>query len=635
MIKKVLFMDMHGARGFRRGARGFLSEEEKANRPKITAALLKRIGSYLLPYWKQMVFVLLAIVVSSIFGILPSILTGRIIDDGLYGRNLNILAILILASLGVTILSNLIGVLQSYLNTWIAQHISFDMRNKMFAHLQSMSHRFFTSNKQGDIITRMTSDISGVQMVMTNTLTSIISNVITLVVALIAMYRMNWLLATVALVIVPLFTIPTRRVGKTRWKLTRQSQECNDEINGILNETLSVSGQLLVKLFTNEKHEYGKYENVNRRMIKLNIKESLAGRWFGVVINTLTTIGPMLIYFVGGLLMMKYDSDLTVGDITVMVSLLSRMYMPVNMLLNIQVEITRSMALFTRIFEYFDMPVEIKNAPDAIKPSSIKGTLKFENVRFHYLEEKPVLKGISFELKEGRSIAIVGPSGAGKSTIINLIPRLYDVVDGRILLDGTDIRKIDLSFLRKNVGMVTQDTYLFNGTIKENLLYAKFDATDEEIKQACIKANIHDFIMAQPDGYNTIVGNRGLKLSGGEKQRISIARVILKDPKILIFDEATSSLDSISESLIQEAIEPLIKQRTSIVIAHRLSTIMAVDEILVINDGQIVEKGTHNELVSKGGVYTELYETQFRRAIDDYEQRRNGVGNTADIIAEL
>lgn len=628
-------MDMHGARGFRRGARGFLSEEEKANRPKITAALLKRIGSYLLPYWKQMVFVLLAIVVSSIFGILPSILTGRIIDDGLYGRNLNILAILILASLGVTILSNLIGVLQSYLNTWIAQHISFDMRNKMFAHLQSMSHRFFTSNKQGDIITRMTSDISGVQMVMTNTLTSIISNVITLVVALIAMYRMNWLLATVALVIVPLFTIPTRRVGKTRWKLTRQSQECNDEINGILNETLSVSGQLLVKLFTNEKHEYGKYENVNRRMIKLNIKESLAGRWFGVVINTLTTIGPMLIYFVGGLLMMKYDSDLTVGDITVMVSLLSRMYMPVNMLLNIQVEITRSMALFTRIFEYFDMPVEIKNAPDAIKPSSIKGTLKFENVRFHYLEEKPVLKGISFELKEGRSIAIVGPSGAGKSTIINLIPRLYDVVDGRILLDGTDIRKIDLSFLRKNVGMVTQDTYLFNGTIKENLLYAKFDATDEEIKQACIKANIHDFIMAQPDGYNTIVGNRGLKLSGGEKQRISIARVILKDPKILIFDEATSSLDSISESLIQEAIEPLIKQRTSIVIAHRLSTIMAVDEILVINDGQIVEKGTHNELVSKGGVYTELYETQFRRAIDDYEQRRNGVGNTADIIAEL
>ncbi|NLL38385.1 MAG: ABC transporter ATP-binding protein [Clostridiales bacterium] len=621
---------MHGARGFRRGGRGFLSEEEKANRPKITVDLLKRIGSYLLPYWKQMVFVLLAIIVSSIFGILPSILTGRIIDDGLYGRNLNVLVILILASLGVTILSNLIGVLQNYLNTWIAQHISFDMRNKMFAHLQSMSHRFFTSNKQGDIITRMTSDISGVQRVVTNTLTSIISNVITLVVALIAMYRMNWLLATVAIVIVPLFTIPTRRVGKTRWKLTRQSQECNDEINGILNETLSVSGQLLVKLFTNEKYEYEKYEKANQRMVKLNIKESLVGRWFGVVINTLTTIGPMLIYFVGGLLMIKYDRDLTVGDISVMVALLSRMYMPVNMLLNIQVEVTRSMALFTRIFEYFDMPVEIKNSPDAITPSSVKGTLKFDNVHFHYIKEKPVLKGISFELKEGKSIAIVGPSGAGKSTIINLIPRIYDVVDGQILLDGMDIRKLDLSFLRKNVGMVTQDTYLFNGTIRDNLLYAKFDATEDEIKKACIKANIHEFIMAQPEGYDTIVGNRGLKLSGGEKQRLSIARVILKDPAILIFDEATSSLDSISENLIQEAIEPLIKQRTSIVIAHRLSTIMAVDEILVISDGHVVEKGTHNELVSRGGIYSELYETQFRRALDDYEQRRNSGGEELD-----
>ena len=387
---------------------------------------------------------------------------------------------------------------------------------------------------------------------------------------------------------------------------------------------------MLVKLFTNEKYEYEKYEKANQRMVKLNIKESLVGRWFGVVINTLTTIGPMLIYFVGGLLMIKYDRDLTVGDISVMVALLSRMYMPVNMLLNIQVEVTRSMALFTRIFEYFDMPVEIKNSPDAITPSSVKGTLKFDNVHFHYIKEKPVLKGISFELKEGKSIAIVGPSGAGKSTIINLIPRIYDVVDGQILLDGMDIRKLDLSFLRKNVGMVTQDTYLFNGTIRDNLLYAKFDATEDEIKKACIKANIHEFIMAQPEGYDTIVGNRGLKLSGGEKQRLSIARVILKDPAILIFDEATSSLDSISENLIQEAIEPLIKQRTSIVIAHRLSTIMAVDEILVISDGHVVEKGTHNELVSRGGIYSELYETQFRRALDDYEQRRNSGGEELD-----
>ncbi len=610
-------------RGGPGGPRGFLTAEEKANKPKITKALLLRIGSYILPYWKQMIVVLASLVVSSVFGILPSILTGKIIDDGLIGKNLTVLVTLILASLGVTILANLIGVLQSYLNSWIGQHISYDMRNKMFLHLQSMSHRFFTANKQGDIITRMTSDIGGVQSVMTNTIGSILSSVITLIVALVAMYRMNWLLATIAICIVPLFVLPTRTVGKARWTLTRQSQECNDEINGILNETLSVSGQLLVKLFTNEKREYAKYENANHRMIKLNIREGMVGQWFGVLISTLSTIGPMMIYFAGGLIMMKYDKHLTVGDITVMVALLSRMYMPVMTLLNLQVDVMRSMAMFTRIFEYFDKTVEIKNAPDAITPDSLKGAITFENVYFHYDEEKPILKGINFSLEEGKSIAIVGPSGAGKSTIINLIPRFYDVVSGRILIDGIDIRKLDLTFLRKNIGMVTQDTYLFNGTIRDNLLYAKFDATDEEIVEACKKANIHEFVMAQPDQYNAIVGNRGLKLSGGEKQRMSIARTILKNPEILIFDEATSSLDSISENLIQEAIEPLIGKRTSIVIAHRLSTIMAADEILVVSDGQVIERGTHYDLVSKGGVYTELYETQFRRALDDYELRRN------------
>lgn len=319
---------------------------------------------------------------------------------------------------------------------------------------------------------------------------------------------------------------------------------------------------------------------------------------------------------------MKYDNSLTVGDISVMVALLGRMYQPINSLMNIQVDLIRSMALFTRIFEYYDMPVDIKNEPDAITPASVTGNLRFENVSFYYDEKMPILNGINFDLEAGKSIAIVGPSGAGKSTIINLIPRLYDVTGGRILLDGMDIRKLDLVFLRKNIGIVTQDTYLFNGTIRENLLYARFDATDEELVEACKKANIHDFIMAQPNGYDTIVGNRGLKLSGGEKQRISIARVILKDPAIMIFDEATSSLDSISESLIQDAIEPLIKGRTSIIIAHRLSTIMAVDEILVISGGQVVEQGKHHELVAKGGIYTELYETQFRRALEDYEARK-------------
>ena len=601
---------MAGPRGM---SRGYLTEEEKANRPKVTFALLKRIFSYLLPYWKQMILVLVFIVLSSIMGLLPSVLTGRIIDEGLIARDMKMLIILIVVSLGVTLGANLIRVGESYLNNWIAQHITFDMRNKMYRHLQQMSQKFFTTNNQGDIITRMTSDISGVERVVTSTFTSILSNSITLICAVVIMFRENWILALVGVLVIPLFTIPTRWAGKTRWELTQDAQECNDEINGILNETLSVSGQLLVKLFGKEDYEYGRYRDVNKRMINLNIKESMAGRWFMVIINTFSSVGPMLLYLVGGILMMKYNSDLSVGDITVLVALLGKMYGPVNSLLNIQVEWIRSMALFTRIFEYFDMPIEIKNPDQAIKPAKVVGNVEFKNVQFSYDGERQILKDINFELKSGRSIALVGPSGSGKSTIANLIPRLYDVCGGKITLDGVDVRSLDLAWLRDKIGIVSQETYMFNGTIRENLLYAKPDATEEELMEACKKANIHDFILNQEKGLDTMVGNRGLKLSGGEKQRLSIARVLLKDPALLIFDEATASLDSISEKKIQDAINPIIDSRTSILIAHRLSTILAADEILVIRDGKIAERGVHADLVKAGGTYTELYETQFYR----------------------
>ncbi len=520
----------------------------------------------------------------------------------------------ILLSLAVTVAANLIGVLESYLNTWIAQHITFDMRNKMYRHLQSMSQRFFTTNHQGDIITRMTSDISGVQQIITGTLTSIISNSITLLIALVVMFQKNWILALIGLIVVPLFTIPTRSAGKTRWSITNESQACSDEMNSILNETLSVSGQLLVKLFGREQHEYEKYEEVNHRMIRLNIRESMAGRWFRVALNTFSGIGPMMLYLVGGILMMQFDSELTVGDITVMVAMLGKMYGPVNQLLNIQVDWIRSMSMFTRIFAYFDMPIEIENAPDAIVPKTTDGRISFQNVGFYYEEDRQILKDISFELESGKCIAIVGPSGSGKSTLINLIPRLYDVTAGSVTFDDVDVRKLDLSFLRKNIGIVSQETYLFNGTIRDNLLYAKPDATEEELLNACKQANIYELIEKQENGLDTMVGNRGLKLSGGEKQRISIARVLLKDPTVMIFDEATSALDSISEQKIQDAIQPLIASRTSILIAHRLSTILAADEILVLENGVIAERGTHEKLVAAGGVYTKLYETQFSEA---------------------
>ena len=596
------------------GGRGYLTEEELANRPKVTGALLARIFSYLKPYWKQLVLVLVCIVVSSYFSLLPSILTGRIIDEGLIGRDLGQLIKLIILSLAVTLGANLIGVAESYLNTWIAQHITFDMRNSMFRHLQAMSQRFFTANNQGDIITRMTSDIDGVKTIITNTFTNILSNAVTLIVALVAMFQKNSILAFVGLLVVPLFTLPTRKAGKTRWTLTREAQAYNDEINGVLNETLSVSGQMLVKLFGKEDYEYKRYEELNRKMIGLNIRESMAGRWFRVVIVTFSSIGPMLLYLVGGILMIHYDQSLTVGDITVLVALLGRMYGPVNNLLNIQVDWIRSMALFTRIFEYYDMPLEIENPPDAKIPDEVTGTVRFDHVDFHYEPSRQILKDVSFTLNAGDCIAIVGPSGSGKSTMINLIPRLYDSTGGTVFFDGMDVKTLDLRWLRKNIGIVTQDTYLFNGTIRENLLYAKPDATEEDLVEACRKANIYEFIENQPDGLDTMVGNRGLKLSGGEKQRLSIARVLLKDPALLIFDEATSALDSISEKAIQDAIDPLIKARTSILIAHRLSTILAADEILVLQDGKIVEKGQHNELVALGGVYTRLYETQFSKA---------------------
>ena len=595
-------------------SRGYMSAEEKAALPKITWPLIKRVLSYLTPYWKRFVLVLGCIVLSSVMGLLPSVLTGKIIDEGLLGRDLNRLIVLIVCSLAVTLGSNLIRVGENYLNNWIAQHITYDMRNKMYKHLQSMSQGFFTSNNQGDIITRMTSDISGVERVITSTFTSILSNTITLAVAVIIMFRENWILATVGALVIPLFTIPTRWAGKTRWTLTQESQECNDEINGILNEKLSVSGQLLVKLFGREDYEYSRYESANGRMIGLNIRESMAGRWFMVIINTFSNVGPMLLYLVGGILIMKHDSTLSVGDITVLVTLLGKMYGPVNSLLNMQVEWMRSMALFTRIFEYFDMPIDIKNAPDAITPETAVGRVDFEHVEFSYDGQRKILKDIDFTLAAGKSIAIVGPSGSGKSTIVNLIPRLYDVCGGRVTFDGVDVRRLDLKFLRDHVGIVSQETYLFNGTIRENLLYARPDATEEMLIEACKKANIYDFVAKQEKGLDTMVGNRGLKLSGGEKQRISIARVLLKDPTVFIFDEATASLDSISESKIQDAIDPIIHSRTSILIAHRLSTILAADEILVIKDGVIAERGVHSELVKAGGIYTELYTTQFSRA---------------------
>ena len=610
------------------GPRGFLTEEEKQNMPKVDSALIRRILSYLLPYRLQFVLVFVTILVSAVLGLLPSIITGRIVDEALVGKNMALLVRLLILAFVTLSASQVISVLESYINSWISQRIIFDMKNQMYDHLQHMPHAFFTSEKQGDIITRMNTDISGVSTVISGTLSNIVSNIATVVTSLVALFTMSWQLALVGIVVIPLLILPTKRVGKRRYALLTDSQAKNDEMNQLINETLSVSGSLLVKLFTREEREYERFVKVNEEVTRLGLKEQQSGRWFRVVMGLFTQLGPLLIYFAGGyFIITRADPTLTVGTITATVSLVNRLYRPVESLLNIHVDFTRSLALFTRIFDYFDMENPIRSPENGATPDVTDGDIVYDHVAFSYDPEKPLLTDISFTVPAGKMYAIVGPSGSGKSTIVNLIPRLYDVLAGSVKIAGVDVRDFDLPYLRSQIGVVTQDSYLFNGTIRENLLYAREDATQEELDAACYIANLNDFIRSQPERYETVVGNRGLKLSGGEKQRLSIARVILKDPKILILDEATSALDSITENAIQDAMEALMEGRTSIVIAHRLSTILKADRILVVKDGTIAEQGSHEELLAQGGTYRELYETQFRKILE-IEGEKNSTDRT-------
>jgi len=484
--------------GFR--PRGFLTEDEKKNMPGVDMKLLKRIFGYLKPYWVQFLFVFFAILVSAVIGLLPSIITGRIVDDALVGNDMALLVKLLLAAFATLIASQVIGVLENYINAWISQRIIFDMKNQMYRHLQYMPHRFFTTEKQGDIITRMNTDISGVSSIISNTLANVVGNIATVITTVVALFTMSWQLAIVGILIIPLLILPTKKVGKKQWKLRTLSQAKNDEINQLINETLSVSGSMLVKLFAREEKEYNRFVAVNEEAVKINMKEQRSGSWFHVVMGMFVQVGPLLIYFAGGyIIVSQLDAGLTVGTITAMVALINRLYRPVQDLLNLQVEFTRSLALFTRIFDYFDMENDIVSPQNGSRMDVSNKDITYEHVAFSYAsrskKEKDtpddsdslILRDVNFTVPGGRMYAIVGPSGSGKSTIVNLIPRLYDVVGGRVTIGGVDVRDFDLTYLRSCIGMVTQETYLFNGSIRDNLLYAKDDATDEEIIEACKK----------------------------------------------------------------------------------------------------------------------------------------------------
>lgn len=617
------------------GPRGFLTDEEKQNMPKVTKELLLRILSYLKPYALQFVLVFIIILLSAVVGLLPSIITGKIVDEALVDKNLTLLIQLLIAAFVSLAVSQIIGVIENYINAWISQRIIFDMKNEMYKHLLYMPQSFFTSEKQGDIITRMDTDISGVSSIISGTLSSIVSNIATVVTTLVALFTMSPKLALVGIVVIPLLIIPTKSAGKTRYELLSKSQAKKDEMNQLITETLSASGSLLVKLFAREEKEYDKFVKVNEEVSKLSLVEQRSNSWFRVIMGMFTQIGPLLIYFAGGLLIIKnWDTNLSVGTITATVALINRLYRPIESLLNIGVDFTRSLALFNRIFDYFDRKNDIVSPANGKKEDLKNKDIKYDHVAFSYDKEKPILTDVNFTVPGGKMYAIVGPSGSGKSTVVNFIPRLYDVDKGSVSIGDIDVKDYDLEYLRQHVGIVSQETYMFNGTILDNLKYAKDDATLLDIRQACQIANIDDLIMSLPDGYDTYVGNRGLKLSGGEKQRISIARVILKDPEILILDEATSALDSISESSIQDALEVMMKNRTSLVIAHRLSTILKADQILVVKDGVIIEQGTHEDLLAKKGTYHELYETQFRTAID-YENKQSDMINIEALSSEF
>ncbi|MCF0110494.1 MAG: ABC transporter ATP-binding protein [Erysipelotrichaceae bacterium] len=599
------------------GPRGYLTEEELQNKPKVTKELLFRIFSYLKPYWLPLLGVFAIILLSSVLGLLPSIITGRIIDEAILGKDMTLLVQLVLLAIITLSASQFVGVLESYINGWVSQQIVHDLRNELFEHLQSMPHSFFTTEKQGDIITRMNSDVSGVSSAISGTLTSCVSNIATVITTIVALLKMDIRLAAIGVLVIPLLVLPTKSAGKNRWQLLSQSQEKHDELNDMMNEALSVSGSLLIKIFTQEEYKDAQFDAINKEVTNYAIKEARAGKWFRVIMGIFTNLGPLLIYLAGGYFIISAnDTTLTVGAITATVTMINRLYRPVESLLNISVDFTRSLAMFTRIFEYLDIEPSIKNCEHPVKPDLSNPIIDYKNVKFRYIEDKPLIEDLTFHIPSGKMYAIVGPSGSGKSTVVNLLPRLYDATGGEITINGVNIKDIDLYHLRDHIGMVTQEAYLFNGTIRDNLLFAKPDATQEELENACKIANIHTFIENQPDGYNTQVGNRGLKLSGGEKQRLSIARVILKNPAILILDEATSALDSISESSIQNALDIMMKGRTSIVIAHRLSTILQADRILVISDGTIIEQGEHEELLKLDGVYRQLYETQFRKVIE-------------------
>ncbi len=646
------------------------SGDEKA--PKVTRELLLRVLAYARPYWGHLGGMLAAILVSTGLSLISPLIFRNLIDKVLPSKDMNGLLMFALALLLLPILNGGVGVIQRRLNSTVGEGVIYDLRSSLFSKLQHMSLRFFTNTRIGELMSRLNNDVVGAQNAISNTIVNIITNIIEAAAILAVMLTLQWQLTVVSVLILPLFILAARQLGGRLREIARRNMEANAQMNAHMNETLNIGGALLVKLFGRTHEEENRFRQRAATVRDLGIQRAVVGSAFFVIIGLVSAVGTALVYGLGGYYVIQ--GAFTVGTIVAFGSYLGQLYGALQGLASAPVDFSTSMVSFERVFEIIDLPLDIAEKKDALVLKDISGELEFDNVSFNYSidesmllsevkrygsmdnvkavmsgqgatekdknkskQEKGInaavdennpandeieggsqarevaLTGISFRANPGQLIALVGPSGAGKTTTTYLIPRLYDPSSGSIRIDGTDLRDVTLDSLARQIGMVTQESYLFHDTIRTNLTYARPDAPQAEIESAARAANIHDFVVGLPDGYETVVGERGYRLSGGEKQRIALARVILKNPRILVLDEATSSLDSESEALIQEALKRVMAGRTSIVIAHRLSTILAADLILVMDRGRIVEQGTHTELLAVNGLYAQLYETQFNR----------------------
>ena len=612
-----------------------VKNSEAIGLPRPSNSIVPRTVLLFRPYRFQVISVTVLILITASIGVINPLLIRTVFDSALFpstgSPNMNLLWVLAAVMSSIAILNGVMGVIQTYMTNSVGQSVMRDLRDSVYVHLQGMSLGFFTSTRTGEIQSRVSNDVGGIQSVVTSTLTDTVANTVIFISTLVAMLILSWELTIVAVATVPFFFGLTRFVGKRRRAVTSEAQRSMAEVTAITQETLSVSGIMLAKLFGRQTQEMANFHRHNQELSDLAVRQEMIGHSFFAVVMTFLSISPAFIYLLSGYLISGTGApEVSAGTIIAFTTLQSRLYFPVGRLLQVSVELQSSMALFERIYGYLDLRQDITDSPDA-KPldmDRVSGEIRFDSVRVNYarsygeardeisevLEDDSrlwALDGVSLGIPTGQLAAFVGPSGAGKTTLAYLVPRLYDVTEGSVSIDGTDVRHIRQEDLAAIIGFVTQDSYLFHDTMERNLLYARPEASRDEMIEAAKAAFIHDRIMEMPDGYDTVVGERGFRLSGGERQRLSIARVILHQPRVLILDEATSALDTSSERFVQSALQPLMRDRTTMVIAHRLSTIIAADVIYVVDRGRIVEHGTHDQLLANGGMYANLYQQQF------------------------